>query len=227
MRIALINNFVDDKFNQFFNKYGIDYLKSFHAPQKNLPEIKDFDYFILSGSEYSILNDDPWIDNEMEYVRLLYKQGKKVLGICFGHHLIARAVLGKNAVRQTDYKEFGWFTVTKTKDARDYYLFEGLPNQFTAFIFHFEEVCNLDERFVGLASSKSCEIQAFALKDAPMFGIQFHPEIENPVAHSFLFEMHTLQPDKYPWPVQCGENYRMDFSLLPCNKVFTNFFSLP
>lgn len=225
-RIALINNFEDYRFNQYFNKYGKDYITSFDASKNSFPDPDEFDYFVLSGSECSILENHKWIEQEMELVINLAKKRKKILGICFGHQLIAKAFIGSAGVRKTSYKEFGWYPVTKTEKSNEYFLLEGLPFQFTAFLSHFDEVCNLDERFEILATTKDCKVQAMVMKDTQIYGVQFHPEIENSVAYSFLFEMHSLDKN-YPWPPNNIENYRMDFRLLPVNRIFNNFFSLP
>jgi GMP synthase-like glutamine amidotransferase len=45
---------------------------------------------------------------------------------------------------------------------------------------------NLQEPFIILASSKHCRVQAFQLKEKPVWGIQIHPEIEVSSARKLL-----------------------------------------
>ncbi|TMA06451.1 MAG: GMP synthase, partial [Methanobacteriota archaeon] len=42
-----------------------------------------------------------------------------------------------------------------------------------------DEVTQLPRDFVGLASSENCNIQAMRHRDRPLFGLQFHPEVEH------------------------------------------------
>ena len=55
-------------------------------------------------------------------------------------------------------------------------LLKGLPEKFHSFEYHQDEVRSLPEGFRLTATSQNCPIQAFDLENAPMWGIQFHPE---------------------------------------------------
>jgi GMP synthase-like glutamine amidotransferase len=52
------------------------------------------DGFIITGSKSSVYDDKPWIRSLEALVRELYEARKKVIGICFGHQLIAQALGG-------------------------------------------------------------------------------------------------------------------------------------
>jgi GMP synthase-like glutamine amidotransferase len=45
--------------------------------------------------EYNAFDDDPWILQLIEFVKVAYNAGKPLVGICFGHQIIARALGGK------------------------------------------------------------------------------------------------------------------------------------
>ena len=70
----------------------------------NLPtlesELKSYDGFIITGSNYSVNDDFPWIKRLMSFIRFIHNLNThRVFGICFGHQLIAKALgceVGRN-----------------------------------------------------------------------------------------------------------------------------------
>ncbi len=58
-------------------------------------------------------------------------------------------------------------------------LFEGLPPTFEVWESHNDEVSVLPKDFVPLASSPDCKVEAMHSVKRPLFGLQFHPEVEN------------------------------------------------
>jgi len=140
-----------------------------------LPDPSDFCGIIISGSEVSVLDEFGWIHRQIEFIHKATQAEVPILGICFGHQLLARAIAGKDAVRRSATPEFGWKNIRVIADDP---LLDGMKLQFKSFCSHFDEVCNLPEDFRVLAQSDKCTIQAFAYKLAPVWGIQFHPEID-------------------------------------------------
>ena len=55
-------------------------------------ELADYDFYITTGSKTSAYENQPWIINFIEFVRRLDKEKKKLIGICFGHQIIALAL---------------------------------------------------------------------------------------------------------------------------------------
>jgi GMP synthase-like glutamine amidotransferase len=58
-------------------------------------DINEVDAYLITGSKSSAYDDDPWIVELATFVRRLQSRGKKLVGICFGHQLIAHALGGK------------------------------------------------------------------------------------------------------------------------------------
>src|SRR3972149_6664890 len=97
-----------------------------------------------------------------------------ILGICAGHQFMALH-LGGDA-KAAKVPEFG-----KTRlvvDAENT-LFEGLPREFEVWESHNDEVAALPKGFELLAHSENCGVQAMRSRDRPLFGVQFHPEVEH------------------------------------------------
>lgn len=57
-------------------------------------DIDEVDAYLITGSKSSVYDDKPWIANLMEFVRELHRRRKKLVGICFGHQLVAQALGG-------------------------------------------------------------------------------------------------------------------------------------
>ncbi|HUP58523.1 MAG TPA: type 1 glutamine amidotransferase [Bdellovibrionota bacterium] len=144
------------------------------APAEDLPENpRAFDRIILSGSKTSALADAPWITRLLEFVRRSLDEGKPLLGVCYGHQMLARLLAGEDSVGKSQMAEIGWTKIEVTHPSP---LFTGLPTQFYSFSSHYEEVKKLPPGCRALARSEACGIQAMQVGDKPVFGIQFHPE---------------------------------------------------
>jgi GMP synthase (glutamine-hydrolysing) len=192
MTTLLLDNFLEPKYSKYFSGYCQDDMEVFLAPKLEFPkDLEKYDHIILSGSEESILNERDWITKEMEMVHEIIRLGTPTLGICFGHQLIAKALLGDRGVRRADLPEIGWKNVTVSMDNP---LFSRLEKRFTVFNSHFDEVCNLDDRFNVLATSDQTDVSAFQLKAQPVWGIQFHPEINLENGKKFIMDIKHLAP---------------------------------
>ena len=105
-----------------------------------------------------------------------------ILGICAGHQYMAKHFGGDAAPSKVP--EFGKSVVdVKTPDV----LFDGLPSRFEVWESHNDEVTLLPPKFVGLASSPNCSVQAMRHETKPLFGLQFHPEVEHTQFGSEIF----------------------------------------
>jgi GMP synthase-like glutamine amidotransferase len=162
---------------------------SFRAPEGKLPGLNErFTHVILTGSEASIMEREGWVEAEVEYVREVLSRNLPILGSCYGHQLLALAARGDASVRRAPRPEIGWHPIDiRTKSGL-------LGNEGTIYAFssHFDEVIGLNEDFRILASSPGCPVQAFELKDRPVWGIQFHPEIDIAAARVFLSRLVGL-----------------------------------
>ena len=67
-------------------------------------------------------------------------------------------------------------------------MLNGLPEKIIAWENHNDEVKSLPDSFEVMAYSKTCPIQAYRHKERPIFGVQFHPEVENTEYGKKVFE---------------------------------------
>ncbi|MGB1140351.1 MAG: glutamine amidotransferase-related protein, partial [Halioglobus sp.] len=59
-------------------------------------DIDTADAYLITGSKSSVYDDKPWIKRLMQFVHELHVRRKKLVGICFGHQLVAEALGGKD-----------------------------------------------------------------------------------------------------------------------------------
>ena len=127
------------------------------------------DGVIISGSEASVYDDTPWINQTIAWLRSAHTAHLPVLGICWGHQLLAQA-LGGRVVGMTEYELGPWEIYPLVEDP----LFP-FAEPFTAFETHSDRVIELPPGAFPLAVSDT-GIQAFRVGTA--VGVQFHPEYD-------------------------------------------------
>lgn len=152
-------------------------LRDLGATTKIIPNTTDpkkigADALVLSGGAPSIGTEVEKLGNCGRFIDEL---DIPIYGICVGCQYLAVHFGGK-AHAGTMGGEFG-----KTEcvvDAEDP-LFKGLPKKFIVWQSHNDEIHDLPAVFTSLAHSENCTHQAIAHKKRPLFGTQFHPEVEH------------------------------------------------
>jgi GMP synthase-like glutamine amidotransferase len=149
---------------------------AFYAPANEFPaDLNPYSHIILTGSDATILDTAQWTRAEEDLVRTAIDLGKVILGSCYGHQLIARALFGPSSVRRMPGPEAGW---PRIRIIHGDSLMGAAGSSVYSFAWHFDEVCRLpDDKAKILAQSDGCRIQAFKLTDHPVWGLQPHPEI--------------------------------------------------
>ncbi len=135
-----------------------------------LEKLKDADALVLSGGAPRIGIQDK-LGNCDEY--LAYAD-VPILGICAGHQYMAKFFGGE--VGEAKIPEYGKVEIEIIEEDD---LFKNLPKKMIVWESHNDEVIKLPKNFILLASSSSCKIQAMKHKDKPLYGLQFHPEVEH------------------------------------------------
>ncbi|KAJ0984745.1 hypothetical protein J5N97_003101 [Dioscorea zingiberensis] len=149
-----------------------------------LDETSDFDGFVITGSAADAHADDEWILRLRDAVQLLYLQKKRILGICFGHQIIARALGG-----ETGRAAAGWELGVKklsvdSAKIREIYGLE-FPSTIDVIESHRDQVSAVPPEAVVLASSEKTRIEMFAIGDQ-ILGIQSHPEFSEDVVMDII-----------------------------------------
>ncbi len=101
---------------------------------------------------------------------LIWKLGIPILGICYGHQLIAWIFKGR--VKKAEKREYGpAFFEIKRKDP----LFDGVPERIKVWMSHGDLVKKLPPGFISLGKTET--LDKAAIKKGKIYGVQFHPEV--------------------------------------------------
>ena len=116
-----------------------------------------------------------------------------ILGLCYGHQLIAQTVKGK--VEPAICKEYGITHVTIDKAIG---VLQGLDQKETVWMSHGDTVFAMSPEFEVLAHTESCPVAAFKHQEKPIYGLQWHPEVIHTtkgslMLHNFIFEVCKCQ----------------------------------
>jgi GMP synthase-like glutamine amidotransferase len=144
----------------------------FHTPAFEYPDSFDpYDAVLLTGSKADAFSPDPWVVELRSRIAGLLEQKKKLLGICFGHQIIA-LVLGAKVGRAPQ----GWGVGRMSYD----WHVADLPlapedGRIAMLASHRDQVLELPENAVLLASNAHCPVAGYAIGEE-VFCVQGHPE---------------------------------------------------
>ena len=148
---------------------------------------------ILSGGPASVYEPEgPQVDPG------LFELGVPVLGICYGHQLMARALGGE--VAATGQREYGGTAIHVGSGSR---LLQDFPAEDTVWMSHGDAVTRAPEGFRVTATTDQIPIAAMEEPERGFYAVQFHPEVSHTphgqdVMKRFLYEGCDLLPDWTP-----------------------------
>jgi GMP synthase (glutamine-hydrolysing) len=144
---------------------------------------------IISGGPCSVYEaGSPTIDSQV------LSAGVPVLGICYGHQLIAHHLGGK-----VDKGERGEYGIAQLQLTSDDELWKGVQTS-QIWMSHRDSVAELPAGFSVIASTETSSVAAMADRARRLYGLQFHPEVVHThagqtILRNFVFEICGAQPD--------------------------------
>ncbi len=164
---------------------------AFDQPEASLDDV---DAVLVTGSPRSLVKPEAWMDAAAELICAAESRGQPVLGVCFGHQLIAHAFGGTVRLNPNGW-EVGTVEVTLNAEGARDPLFAGLPAAMAVNQSHQDDVELLGPRTRPLASSALTPHQAIAVGDH-VRGVQFHPEMNATVVRRIMRHRSAqLTPD--------------------------------
>ncbi len=146
-------------------------------PEIRWHQLRDADAILIGGSgDHSVTQDYPFMPWLEALAQEAVAHHKPLFGICWGHHLLARA-LGGRVVTDPQHEEIGTYRIGLTQAGSEDALFDGLPDQFDANLVHHDCVAELPAGFQELATTTGCRYQAMRLAGQPVYSTQFHGEM--------------------------------------------------
>lgn len=150
------------------------------VPNTTPLEELDVDGLVLSGGAPRIATDAPKLGRTGDY---LDHAKFPIYGICVGCQFIALHAGG--SAGPADLPAYG--KIECVVDVADD-LFRGLPERFVVWQSHNDEIKNLPGEYETLAHSDGCAVEALRHRTRPIFGTQFHPEVEHTEHGERIFE---------------------------------------
>ncbi|MBY4677487.1 glutamine amidotransferase [Marinobacterium arenosum] len=149
-----------------------------------LPVLDDIQGVLITGSHAMVTDREPWSERLQPWLRQLAEQRMPLLGVCYGHQLLAQA-LGGEAGNHPRGPEVGTVEIRLTEAGRQDPLFAGLPERFPVHVTHTQSALQLPPGAEVLARNDYEPYQAFRLGDS-VWGVQFHPEFNAAVTRVYL-----------------------------------------
>ncbi|OHE97562.1 glutamine amidotransferase class-I [Colletotrichum orchidophilum] len=142
-----------------------------HGVDAAYPDPADIDAVLITGSRHSAYADDEWILRLTAFTQRLLEEGRvRVIGVCFGHQIVARA-LGAQVAQSPRGWELSVTRLELTDEGQSLFGSESLSIYQT----HRDAVMELPPGTVSLARTEKCPIQAFYIPQQ-LITVQGHPE---------------------------------------------------
>lgn len=152
----------DVQFQKFLTGLGYDF-EAWFVLDGDFPEsVDDADGWLITGSKHGVYEEHDWLPPLEDFIRKIRDSGKPLVGVCFGHQVIAQALGGK-VVKY----DGGWAV------GRQIYDFGGQEIALNAW--HQDQVVELPEGAEVLAGNDFCEYAALSYGEN-IFTVQPHPE---------------------------------------------------
>ena len=205
MKIAILQcDNVMEKFQEDFGNYPemiTDLLNSvennleigtFDVQKGEYPQnINDWELFITTGSKASVNDNEVWILDLIEFTKLLGVTKKKLMGICFGHQIIALARGG--SVEESDK---GWGIGIASNDIliqTDWMDNEQI--ELKLIVSHKEQINQLPQGAMVIAQSDFCPY--FMVQwDDHFLSVQGHPEWNKLYSKTLMNDRRSIIPVK-------------------------------
>ena len=161
-----------------------------------LPEVNAVAGVVITGSPAMLTDGAPWNAIAAQWLREALACELPVLGICYGHQLLAHACGGRVNYHPLG-REIGTVPVTLAPSVRGDALLGALPASFVAHTTHSQSVLELPPTATLLASSAHDRHQAYRV-GARAWGVQFHPEFSAEVMRTYVRErQQALQAEGF------------------------------
>jgi GMP synthase-like glutamine amidotransferase len=195
MKLGILNAIPPEPGKVDWDKAPVDayirFLQSVDAPftyagyevtQGELPASpQECDAYLITGSPRGVYDSDPWIADLSSFIRQAYAAGRKLVGICFGHQILAHA-LGGRATKA----EVGWgLGLKQFQISADQPWMKGQTGHCSLYFVHQDQVVELPPGAHLLAGNDFCPNVMYTIPGR-VLGIQGHPEFTKEIMRDVL-----------------------------------------
>jgi len=150
---------------------------------ETLPDVNTISGIVITGSPAMVTDKEQWIERTASWLKNVVRTKLPVLGICFGHQLLAYS-LGGVVSDNSKGIEVGSVNMTLLETERDA-LFFGLADNLNVQVSHQQSVVSLPAGVHLLAKTELDEHHAFRFGETA-WGIQFHPEFNKTIVDKYV-----------------------------------------
>ncbi len=137
------------------------------SPTAALADVQQYEALIFSGGPSSV-----YAENAPKFNTEILEFTKPILGICYGHQVIAQTLGGE--VKPGDVKEYGTASIQIAETSG---IYAGLSSTETVWMSHGDSVKKIAPNFNIIASTPDCPVAAVEWPERKIFGLQYHPEV--------------------------------------------------
>lgn len=157
----------------------LDIIDLIHHPNIRWSQVAEADAVMIGGAgAHTVTERYDFTAPLWEVTERLVEEGRPLFGSCWGHQFLAQ-VLGGTVITDEPRKEVGTYPITVTEDGRDDPLLADLPETFPVQLGHKDRVDVEPPGIRVLAGSENCAHQLIRLEGAPIYGSQFHSEMND------------------------------------------------
>jgi len=149
-----------------------------------LPSVDTISGVIITGSPAMVTDKAAWMQRLVIWIPQVLERNIPLLGICFGHQLLAEA-MGGHADYHPKGREIGTVSIQLTPEGKQDRLLGALPDDFLAHTTHAQTVIKLPPNALRLAENSFEIHHAFRLGDSA-WGMQFHPEFSADIMSAYV-----------------------------------------
>lgn len=170
-----------DMFVRLLNGHGFDFVV-YNVVDMDFPAGPEVcDGWLITGSRHGAYEDHPFIPPLEALIRAIQETGRPLIGVCFGHQIIAQALGGK-----VEKFAGGWSV------GRQEYTFDGETVALNAW--HQDQVVDLPPGAKVVASSAFCA-NAALVYGPRIFTVQAHPEFTSSMVAGLIAHRSAKVPD--------------------------------
>ncbi|SQD76945.1 glutamine amidotransferase-related protein [Moritella yayanosii] len=171
--------------------------------------IDECDTYICSGSQWGVNDDEPWIRELEDFIRALYAASKGLVGICFGHQLIAKALGG-----EVETSPLGWGVgIAHANVLTEPSWMQPQQDNIALVVCHQDQVCKLPRSATVLMSNDFCPYSMFQV-DSHFLGLQGHPEFTAQYSAVLMEQRRDIIPADTINSAMDSLNYQADDKLI-------------